>query len=75
MLIFLKEWLPVIVAVGGWIYTLFTDHNKIKQHDTDIKNLWSTTRAVDTQLASINMHLTELNVKVEMLLNNKVKLN
>lgn len=71
MLEYLKNNWSIFIAVIGWIVTLITDHQKIKQHETDIKNLWSNNKQIDVQLSQINLNLSELNVKVGMLLQNK----
>lgn len=73
----MKEWIinnwPIFIAVLGWIVTLATDHQKLMEHEKSISELRAQNKQLDIQLAQINLNLTELNVKMEMLIKGKVK--
>lgn len=71
------EWItnnwPIFLAVTGWIVTLATDHQKVLKHESDIKCLWASNKEVEIKLAEINTNLAQLNVKIQLLLDGKVR--
>ena len=67
-----KYLISLAITVGGWCVMFGVYKQKINKHDEEIKELRSQLNSVNNAFDSIKDGLTNLNTKMDLLLNGKL---
>ena len=62
------------ITIGGWCVTLGMYFNRIKQLEKELYEVKLHQNTTDRLLSDISKQLTELNTKVSLLIDSKIKL-
>lgn len=72
---YIKIYWPIFITIIGWTYTLILDHVEIKKIKKDVNILFEDKKNTDDKLKEISMKLTEVSLKLSLLLDGKIILN
>ena len=71
------EWLSqgfsILCTIACWVFMVGVYVTKIKQHDKELEEIKNKQDCIDKLLISINKTLAELNTKVQLLIDDKIK--
>ncbi|MCQ2587918.1 MAG: hypothetical protein MJ174_07370 [Treponema sp.] len=70
-----KYIITLAITVGGWCVSLGMYFNRVRQLEKEIEEIKHRQNNTDKLLTDISKQLTELNTKVSLLIDQKIKLN
>lgn len=70
----LKYIISLVITLGGWCVTLGMYFNRVKQLEKELTEVKRHQNTSDELLTDILRQLTELNTKVSLLIDSKIKL-
>lgn len=70
----ISEIFTIGATIGGWCVMIGIYSNKIKQHDKEIEEIKNRQDSTEKLLQSIDKSLTQLNTKVDLLIQGKLNI-